>query len=156
MKVMSTPTSPGDRREAATPAIRPWVGWVLIVSGALATTAAFLTWETAGGGATRLSGIEESDGWAAVCLGLVIAIAGVMAAARRGRPWIFAAAGIAAAVLAGVFRLDENGVHTSTQPGATVGTGLWLVGIAALIGIAATVAGLAHQLGSGRSDGGGD
>jgi hypothetical protein len=76
-------------------------------------------------------------------VGLVLAAAGLLVVARRGRPWICTIAFVTAVLLAVLFRIDENGVHTSTEGGTTVGVGLWLVGIAAVIGAATALTGFA-------------
>jgi hypothetical protein len=125
----------------STPAAAPPVlGWGLLASGALASIASFLTWQSEGFGG-GLTGVEESDGWVSFWLGVVLATAGLLMIGHMGRRWVCAVAVLAAVVLGALFRLDENGLRHSAEAGVTVGVGLWLVGLAAVIGVVASLAG---------------
>jgi hypothetical protein len=125
-------------------------GCVLVAAGTLAAVASFLTWYTAFGGVVLFGDTEETDGWVTFWLGLALAATGVVIAVRHGRRWVCVLAAIDAAVLAMLFRIDEVGVYRSDQPGARVGLGLWLVGVAASIGIAASLSSLATCRSSSR------
>lgn len=107
---------------AGAASLLPWRDYGVVIGPALAETG----WRLPGGGLGR--------GWVAVLLGVVLAVAGVLIAAHRGR------AGRTLAVVAGVacsvFAVAEWGVGAGT--GRTgPGPGLWLLFAAGLLAVAA-------------------
>jgi hypothetical protein len=121
----------------------PAVGWCLVVAGGLVAIGAFLPWATAFGGALSRNGLDGgSDGIITLILGIALAAIGVVIGVRQGLIWAPIVAAVVAAAAATVFIVDSNDVSGRSQF-VSVGSGLWLTGIAAIGGFVAALVGLA-------------
>jgi hypothetical protein len=115
------------------------VPWALLTAGAVIAAAATMTWATASLSVFSVSTTgTEADGRITVVLGIVVAVAGLLAAVTtRPRPWAIVAV-VAGATTAGVAALDAIDVRRAVV-GATpemsisVGVGLWLTIAAAVV-----------------------
>ena len=116
-----------------------YVPWALLTAGAVITAAATMVWATASLGVFSVSFTgTKGDGRITLVLGIVVAVAGLLAAvSRRPRPWAIVAV-VAGATTAGVAGLDvidlrRAVVNATPEMSISVGMGLWLTIAAAVV-----------------------
>ena len=130
---------PAPRPPAIT---RPSLGWVLVAIGGFVAVGAFLPWVTGLRGVISRNGFDGGrDGSITLVLGLALAAVGVAIGLRQGYIWAPILAAVISAASFGVFVIDYNDVNSHKH--VSVGSGLWLTGIAAILGLVIALAGLA-------------
>lgn len=122
-----------------------WGGAIALVGGALAIIGAFMPWisATAFLGTISRNGIDGGgDGIFAILVGLVVAFAGIALLARSGRPIVARVTAIVASLFLGWLAIVDMGsvnervaALNTTYTTGSVGTGLYLLILAAVLGL---------------------
>jgi hypothetical protein len=149
---MPAPSTPG-LGTTASPKPIVWAGAIIIAGGALAILGSFLPWVTATAafvGTIGRNGIDGGgDGMFTIIAGIIAALCGIALLARSGRA-IVARVGalICAAGLGYIFIIDLGNVNERISSidtdfaTASVGAGLYVVGLAAVLLVAGGLFGI--------------
>jgi hypothetical protein len=143
--------------ESLTPSVSvAWTGWVLAAAGVGVAIGSLLTWArvvtTFGGPGTTIDIAGTSgqrDGKITVVVGAVMFAMGLLVVLRQGRLWVSVAGVVLCAVAAVVALADISDVSSTSKTVSSigaghidVGTGLYLVLAAALVGLGASITAL--------------
>jgi hypothetical protein len=124
----------------------PWSGWVLLGAGALMLVGSVSPWATVQiFGGIAVNG-TDGDGVLTLVFAIVIAMMGVLIGVGHGRLWtsivalIFAGLAALTAVvdIVDISRVYDGNAHVGSDA-ISVGFGLWLVAVAAGIGVVFSV-----------------
>jgi len=130
------------RPPALPPRVPPWVGWILIVTGALTVIGSFMPWATALGGMLKVNGTDGGrDGWLTFITGLATVGLGIRIGVANSRTWAVVAAVIISAIGVAITLYDMNDVSGIHAASVDVGSGLVLVTIASVASLATSLVG---------------